>query len=149
MSLQKTFLERSRIQNIYLIEQKRGFRGCGTLIVHDAMIDPIRGTKSISDVICRELRSVKGIMQSPLVSSFHLDAGECILAIDGDKPIHPVLQHIGISAWPGELINCHTISQLTGTASLWKAINIFILFGRKIGPHNTCSLFSEYQSGLL
>ena len=92
---------------------------------------------------------MKGIMQSPLVSSFHLDAGECILAIDGDKPIHPVLQHIGISAWPVELINCHTISQLTGTASLWKAINIFILFGRKIGPHNTCSLFSEYQSGLL
>jgi len=31
----------SRIQDIYLIEQKRGFRGCGTLIVHDAMIDPI------------------------------------------------------------------------------------------------------------
>ena len=46
---------------------------------------------------------MKGIMQSPLVSSFHLDAGECILAIDGDKPIHPVLQHIGISAWPGKL----------------------------------------------
>jgi len=42
-------------------------------------------------------------MQSSLASSFHLDAVECILAIDGDKPIHPVLQHIGISAWPGEL----------------------------------------------
>ncbi|RLM79374.1 uncharacterized protein C2845_PM12G10710 [Panicum miliaceum] len=52
----------------------------------------------------RELRSVKGIMQSPLASSFHLDAGECILAIDGDKPINPVLQHIGISAWPGRLV---------------------------------------------
>ncbi|TKW40531.1 hypothetical protein SEVIR_1G251900v4 [Setaria viridis] len=52
----------------------------------------------------RELRSVKGIMQSPLASSLHLDAGECILAIDGDKPIHPVLQHIGISAWPGRLV---------------------------------------------
>ncbi|KAG8071577.1 hypothetical protein GUJ93_ZPchr0006g42288 [Zizania palustris] len=49
-------------------------------------------------------RSVKGIMQSPLASSFHLDAGECILAIDGDRPIHPVFQHIGISAWPGRLI---------------------------------------------
>ncbi|AQK53853.1 uncharacterized protein LOC100383632 [Zea mays] len=52
----------------------------------------------------RELRSVKGIMQSSLASSFHLDAGECILAIDGDKPIQPVLQHIGISAWPGRLV---------------------------------------------
>ncbi|KAF2946033.1 hypothetical protein DAI22_02g261700 [Oryza sativa Japonica Group] len=49
-------------------------------------------------------RSVKGILQSPLASSFHLDAGECILAMDGDRPIHPVFQHIGISAWPGRLI---------------------------------------------
>jgi len=92
---------------------------------------------------------VKGIMQSPLASSFHLDAGECILAIDGDKPIHPVLQHIGISAWPGELINCHTISQLTGTLHFGKPLIFSFFFGRKIGPHNTCSLFSEYQSGLL
>ncbi|XP_062219750.1 uncharacterized protein LOC133919389 [Phragmites australis] len=52
----------------------------------------------------RALRSVKGIMQSPLASSFQLDAGECILAMDGDRPIRPVLQHIGISAWPGRLI---------------------------------------------
>ncbi|KAG8060139.1 hypothetical protein GUJ93_ZPchr0002g26342 [Zizania palustris] len=43
-------------------------------------------------------------MQSTLASSFHLDAGECIIAIDGDRPIHPVFQHIGISAWPGTLI---------------------------------------------
>ncbi|KAF0931722.1 hypothetical protein E2562_005711 [Oryza meyeriana var. granulata] len=49
-------------------------------------------------------RSVKGIMQSSLASSFHPDDGEYILAIDGDRPIHPVLQHIGISAWPGRLL---------------------------------------------
>ncbi|GJM85633.1 hypothetical protein PR202_ga02104 [Eleusine coracana subsp. coracana] len=29
---------------------------------------------------------------------------ECILAIEGDRPIHPVLQHIGIAAWPGRLV---------------------------------------------
>nr|XP_051193624.1 uncharacterized protein LOC127306966 isoform X1 [Lolium perenne] len=52
----------------------------------------------------RVFKSVKGIMQSPLASSFHLNAGECILAVEGDRPIHPVLQHIGISAWPGTLI---------------------------------------------
>uniref|UniRef100_M8D6J2 Uncharacterized protein n=1 Tax=Aegilops tauschii TaxID=37682 RepID=M8D6J2_AEGTA len=51
----------------------------------------------------RVFRSIKGVMQSSLASSFNLDAGECIVAIDGDKPIHPVLQHIGISAWPGML----------------------------------------------
>lgn len=53
-------------------------------------------------------------MQSPLASSFNLDAGECILAIDGDKPIHPVLQHIGISAWPGELTDWHLPSHFAG-----------------------------------
>ncbi|KAK3158554.1 hypothetical protein QOZ80_2AG0138660 [Eleusine coracana subsp. coracana] len=52
----------------------------------------------------RELRSVKSIMQSPLSSGFHLVAGECILAIEGDRPIHPVLQHIGIAAWPRRLV---------------------------------------------
>jgi hypothetical protein len=56
-------------------------------------------------LIHRELRSVKSIMQSPLSSGFHLHAGECILAIEGDRPIHAVLQHIGISAWPGKLLN--------------------------------------------
>lgn len=116
--------------------------------MHDVMIDPSYCKSSIIIVIYRELRSVKGIMQSPLASSFHLDAGECILAIDGEKPIHPVLQHIGISAWPGELINCHRTFSAGRHASLGKTINIFILFGRKIGPHNTCSLFSEYQSGI-
>jgi hypothetical protein len=50
-------------------------------------------------------------MQSPLASSFHLNAGECILAVEGDRPIHPVLQHIGISAWPGELVFWHSTSQ--------------------------------------
>lgn len=52
----------------------------------------------------RVFKSVKGIMQSPLASNFHLNTGECILAVEGDRPIYPVLQHIGISAWPGTLI---------------------------------------------
>uniref|UniRef100_A0ACD5ZJM9 Uncharacterized protein n=1 Tax=Avena sativa TaxID=4498 RepID=A0ACD5ZJM9_AVESA len=52
----------------------------------------------------RVFKSVRGIMQSPLASSFHLNAGEYILAVEGDRPIHPVFQHIGISAWPGTLI---------------------------------------------
>ena len=91
---------------------------------------------------------MKGIIQSSLASSFHLDAGECILAIDGDKPIHPVLQHIGISAWPGELFNFHTSSQLADMPHFGKQLICSFFFGRKIGPHNTCSLFSEYQSGI-
>jgi hypothetical protein len=38
-----------------------------------------------------------------LCHSFHLDAGKCILATDGDMPIHP-LQYIGILTWTCELI---------------------------------------------
>ena len=72
-------------------------------------------------------------MQSSLASSFHLDAVECILAIDGDKPIHPVLQHIGISAWPGELFNFHTSSQLADMPHFGKQlICSFFLAGRLV-----------------
>ncbi|KAI3419943.1 uncharacterized protein J3R85_012875 [Psidium guajava] len=35
--------------------------------------------------------------------NFQLGEGEIILDIDGTVPLQPVLQHIGISAWPGRL----------------------------------------------
>ncbi|TVU29062.1 hypothetical protein EJB05_20605 [Eragrostis curvula] len=86
---------------------RKGAGGCGPLIAVYAMFDSLISTKrsnNVSFLIHRELQSVKGIMQSPLSSGFKLEAGECILAIEGDRPIHPVLQHIGISAWPGRLV---------------------------------------------
>jgi hypothetical protein len=87
-------------------------------------------------------------MQSPLASSFHLSAGECILAVEGDRPIHPVFQHIGISAWPGELVDWHLTSQFATILYFEKHINISVLFGRNTDPNNTRSVFSEYQSWL-
>nr|CAD1836242.1 unnamed protein product [Ananas comosus var. bracteatus] len=49
------------------------------------------------------LKSAKSTMGSPLASNLHLCDGEIILDVDGALPTQPVLQHIGISAWPGRL----------------------------------------------
>ncbi|CAM0945100.1 unnamed protein product [Alopecurus aequalis] len=81
----------------------------------------------------RVFKSVKGIMQSPLASNFHLNAGECILAVEGDRPIHPVLQHIGISAWPGELADWHFTSQFAAILYFGKSLMFpFFLAGTLI-----------------
>ncbi|KAJ4826189.1 hypothetical protein Tsubulata_023778 [Turnera subulata] len=55
------------------------------------------------------LRSLDKIIRAsknppgPLISSLQLAEGEIILEVDGTVPTQPVLQHIGISAWPGRL----------------------------------------------
>jgi hypothetical protein len=74
-----------------------------------------------------------------LLHSFHLDAGKCILAIDGDMPIYP-LQYIGILTWTCELIISIQFRFLAGILHLVKIINVSFLCPG--------SLFSEYQSGL-
>lgn len=47
------------------------------------------------------LKSAKSIMGPPLSSNLHLAEGEIILDMDGVMPAKPILQHIGISTWPG------------------------------------------------
>ncbi|TYK15153.1 DUF639 domain-containing protein [Cucumis melo var. makuwa] len=39
----------------------------------------------------------------PSTGNLHLSEGEIALEVDGTVPTQPVLQHIGISAWPGRL----------------------------------------------
>lgn len=51
------------------------------------------------DKIIRSAKNTPG----PLISNHQLAEGEIILDVDGTVPIQPVLQHIGISAWPGRL----------------------------------------------
>ncbi|XP_020682486.1 uncharacterized protein LOC110099625 [Dendrobium catenatum] len=55
--------------------------------------------KSINKV----LKASKGHIGSTLSSSLHLADGEIILDVAGVIPTQPVLQHIGISIWPGRL----------------------------------------------
>ncbi|CAK7323793.1 unnamed protein product [Dovyalis caffra] len=51
------------------------------------------------DKIIRAAKNAPG----PLISNLQLAEGEIILDVDGTVPSQPVLQHIGISAWPGRL----------------------------------------------
>lgn len=47
------------------------------------------------------IKAVKSV-SGPTFANLQLAEGEIILDIDGTAPLQPVLQHIGISAWPGE-----------------------------------------------
>ncbi|XP_078427378.1 polygalacturonase inhibitor (DUF639) isoform X2 [Wolffia australiana] len=49
------------------------------------------------------LKAAKNAQGLPLASNLPIYDGEIILDVDGNIPIQPVLQHIGISAWPGRL----------------------------------------------
>lgn len=55
-------------------------------------------------IFCRIMRAAKNTT-GPLISNIQLAEGEIILDVDGTVPTQPVLQHIGISAWPGELLS--------------------------------------------
>lgn len=50
----------------------------------------------------RVIKSVKNSSVQALGSNLPLVKGEMILDVDGTIPTQPVLQHIGITAWPGE-----------------------------------------------
>ncbi|XP_010246679.1 PREDICTED: uncharacterized protein LOC104589907 isoform X2 [Nelumbo nucifera] len=52
------------------------------------------------DKVIKNAKSASGL---PLASSLTLAEGEVILDVDGCVPTQPVLQHTGISAWPGRL----------------------------------------------
>lgn len=49
------------------------------------------------------IKAAKNALGPPSISSLQLAEGEIILEVDGTVPTQPVLQHIGISAWPGRL----------------------------------------------
>lgn len=50
--------------------------------------------------LCRAIRKMKSQSESSLLSGVR-SKGENILEIDGTVTTQPVLEHIGISAWPG------------------------------------------------
>lgn len=62
----------------------------------------VKHMTSISSFCCyRVLKSAKCMSGPPHASSLHLADGEIILDVDGVMPTKPVLQHIGMSTWPG------------------------------------------------
>ncbi|XAR63920.1 hypothetical protein NMG60_11024072 [Bertholletia excelsa] len=52
----------------------------------------------------RAIRKLKTQSESSLLSIFRSARGEKILEVDGTVTTQPVLQHVGISTWPGRLI---------------------------------------------
>ncbi|KAI4350898.1 hypothetical protein L6164_005303 [Bauhinia variegata] len=52
----------------------------------------------------RAIRKMKSNTDSSLLSSVRSSRGEKILEVDGTVTTQPVLEHVGISAWPGRLI---------------------------------------------
>ncbi|KAK7291423.1 hypothetical protein RIF29_06556 [Crotalaria pallida] len=52
----------------------------------------------------RAVRKMKSNSESSLLSAMRSSRGEKILEIDGTVTTQPVLEHVGISAWPGRLI---------------------------------------------
>ncbi|KAI4347189.1 hypothetical protein L6164_008023 [Bauhinia variegata] len=52
----------------------------------------------------RAIRKMKSNSESSLLSSVRSSRGEKILEVDGTVTTQPVLEHVGISAWPGRLI---------------------------------------------
>ncbi|XP_022957240.1 uncharacterized protein LOC111458683 isoform X1 [Cucurbita moschata] len=60
-------------------------------------------------VFDKYIRSLEKVIKAtkhglhPSTGSLHLSEGEIVLEVEGTIPTQPVLQHIGISAWPGRL----------------------------------------------
>ncbi|KAJ7970372.1 Plant protein of unknown function (DUF639) [Quillaja saponaria] len=52
----------------------------------------------------RAIRKLKTQSESSLLSSLRVSRGEKILEMDGTVTTQPVLEHVGISTWPGRLI---------------------------------------------
>lgn len=50
--------------------------------------------------ICRVVKVAKNALGLS-ISNLQLDEGEITLDVDGAVPTQPVLQHVGMSAWPG------------------------------------------------
>ncbi|KAJ7538678.1 hypothetical protein O6H91_11G058700 [Diphasiastrum complanatum] len=51
----------------------------------------------------RSMKAMKRLAAPALVSSLNLDKEELVIDIDGITITQPVLQHVGISTWPGRL----------------------------------------------
>ncbi|KAH9305402.1 hypothetical protein KI387_009806, partial [Taxus chinensis] len=51
----------------------------------------------------KAIKTMKNLSASTLLSSLRLANGEMIIDIDGTVTTQPVLQHVGVSAWPGRL----------------------------------------------
>lgn len=55
-------------------------------------------------LLYRAIKKMKTQSESSLLSGLRLHRGERILEVDGTLTTQPVLEHIGLSTWPGVLL---------------------------------------------
>ncbi|KAJ7954640.1 Plant protein of unknown function (DUF639) [Quillaja saponaria] len=69
------------------------------------------------------IKSSKNVLAAS-IGNLQLAEGEIVLDVDGTVPTQPVLQHIGISAWPGRLTmtNCALYFESLGVGVYEKAV---------------------------
>lgn len=60
----------------------------------------------MASYVCRIVKNSKNALSSSSVGNLQLAEDEIVLDVDGTIPTQPVLQHIGIAAWPGEYFHC-------------------------------------------
>ena len=89
--------------------------------------------------VYRVLKSVKNANSLPLASNLPICDGEIILDVDGNIPIQPVLQHIGTSAWPGELFII--VKKIFVFFQILVSLMIIDLVNRAINLNQPSSLF--------
>lgn len=73
----------------------------------------------------RAIRKFKTYSESSLLSVIRSQTGEKILEVDGTVTTQPVLQHIGVSAWPGRLI-------LTDHALFFEELRVALSYDKAI-----------------
>lgn len=56
---------------------------------------------SVFSSLSRAIRKMKSQTESSLLSAIRSERGEKILEVDGTLTAQPVLEHVGISTWPG------------------------------------------------
>lgn len=62
------------------------------------------GMLLINNYLYRAIKKMKSNSDSSLLSALRSSRGERILEVDGTVTTQPVLEHVGLSAWPGELL---------------------------------------------
>ena len=53
--------------------------------------------------IVRALKTMKSQSSAAHLSKLHMIKGEIVIELEGTVTTQPVLQHIGVSTWPGKM----------------------------------------------
>ncbi|KAA3455774.1 Heat-inducible transcription repressor HrcA [Gossypium australe] len=82
-------------------------RALATILGRTKIVCPVKATGTSAESFCKKGRVIKRMKsqsESSLLSAVRQSRGEKILEVDGTVTTQPVLEHVGVSTWPGRLI---------------------------------------------